>query len=54
MLSYREKFKIVEDEIPTQWSEKFEEDYYNYFSNHYLVKSNMKYYIKDIKNRLKL
>jgi hypothetical protein len=54
MLSYREKFKIVKDDIPTQWSEEFEKQYYSYFNNHYLVKENIPYYLKDIRSRLKL
>jgi hypothetical protein len=54
MLSYRERFKIVKDDIPTQWSEEFEKHYYSYFNNHYLVKENMPYYLKDIRSRLKL
>lgn len=54
MLSYREKFTIVEYDVPTQWSEEFEKQYYSYFDNHYLVKENMTYYLKDIRSRLKL
>ena len=58
MISYRERFKLVEDNIPTKWSEKFEEEYYSYFKNldvkgELLAKGNMEYYIKDIKKRLK-
>ena len=59
MKSYRERFKIVEDTIPTQWSKKFEEEYYSYFKNldangELIAKENVKYYCKDIKQRLKL
>ena len=56
MNDYREKFSIVEDDIPTMWSEKFEEEYYSYFKavNRERMKSNVEGYIKDIKNRIKL
>lgn len=56
MNAYRERFSIVEDDIPTQWSEKFEEEYYGYFKavNRERMKSNVEEYIKDIKNRIKL
>lgn len=59
MLSYRERFKIVEDDIPTQWSEDFEKEYYSYFKKlddkgELLARGNTDYYLRDIKNRLKL
>ncbi len=54
MLSYRKRFTIVEDDIPTRWSKEFEKQYYSYFNNHPLVSSNMDYYLKDIRDRLKL
>lgn len=59
MLSYRERFKIVEDDIPTQWSEEFEKEYYSYFKKldtkgELLARGNTDYYLRDIKNRLKL
>lgn len=56
MNSYREKFKIVTEYIPTKWSKKFEEEYYSYFKTEdkSLVDNAINYYTKDIKNRLKL
>lgn len=59
MLSYRERFKIVEDYIPTQWSKEFEKEYFSYFKNvgddgELLTKGNLEYYVKDIKVRLEL
>lgn len=59
MVSYKDKFKLVEDDIPTQWSEEFEKEYYNCFkkldsSGELLARSNMDYYLKEIKERLKL
>ena len=57
MNTYRKKFNIVEDDIPTKWSESFEKEYYSYFSKldingELLAKSNMEYYLKEIKKRL--
>lgn len=57
MTAYREKFSIVEDDIPTKWSEFFEKEYYSYFSKldsngGLLAKSNIKYILKEIKERL--
>lgn len=59
MTSYRKKFKLVEDDIPTKWSDSFENEYYSYFkkideNGILLAKSNILYYLKDIKQRLKL
>ena len=57
MVSYIQRFKVVEDDIPTQWSKEFEEEYYSYFkkidSNGVLLaKGNIDYYLSDIKKRL--
>lgn len=56
MNAYRERFSIVEDDIPTQWSEKFEQEYFSYFKfeNRERMEMNVKDYILDIKNRIKL
>ena len=59
MNTYRKRFTIVEDDIPTQWSEKFEKEYYSYFkklddNGELLAKGNMNYYLKEIKQKLKL
>ena len=56
MNSYREKYKIVADEIPTQWSEEFRNQHYRFFKNadKSLIDNSVDYYVKDIKNRLKL
>lgn len=54
MNSYRKRFYIVEDDIPTKWSEEFKKEYYSYFSNHPLVDNNMEYYLGEIKIRLAL
>lgn len=56
---YRERFKLVTDDIPTQWSKEFEKEYYNYFKKinsegELLAKNNMEYYLKDIKERLNI
>lgn len=53
MVSYREKFKIVEDSIPTSWSEEFEKEYYSLFKNNAdIARNNMEFYLDDIKKRL--
>lgn len=53
MVSYREKFKIVEDYGPTSWSEDFEKEYYSLFKkNADIAKNNMEFYLNDIKKRL--
>lgn len=59
MQEYRLKFHIVEDDIPTQYSKEFEKEYFSYFKKsdgegELIAKSNLEYYIKDIKERLKL
>ena len=59
MISYRERFKIVEDDVPTIWSQDFEIKYYSYFekvdcNGVLLAKNNMDYYLSDISSRLKL
>lgn len=59
MQDYRQRFSIVEDDIPTKWSEEFEKEYFSYFKNldeheELLIKSCLSYYIKDIKGRLNL
>ena len=59
VLSYRVKYPIIEDDIPTQWSEDFEKEYYSYFKalspeGNLLARENMEYYLKDIKKRLQL
>lgn len=56
MKSYREKYKIVTDEIPTKWSEDFQKEYYSYFntSDRDLIDDIVSYHVKDIENRLKL
>lgn len=59
MISYRERFKLVTDDIPTKWSVEFEKDYYSYFkkadSNGLLLaKQNIDFYIKDIEKRLSI
>ena len=59
MNSYRQRFKIVEETIPTQWSKEFEDEYYSYFTKldenlQLIAKSNIQWYLKDIKQRLKL
>lgn len=59
MITYREKYKLVEDYIPTQWSQEFEDLYFSYFekvdeTEKLIAKGNLKYYIDDIKKRLSL
>jgi len=57
VLSYRAKYVNIIDDIPTQWSEDFEKEYYDYFKSdehREIAKSNLEYYIKDIKKRLGL
>lgn len=59
MLSYRKRFSIVEDEIPTRWSKDFEKEYLSLFktvseSGRLLIEDNLEYYLKDIRQRLKL
>ena len=54
MNSYRKRFYIVEDDIPTKWSEEFKKEYYSYFSNHPLVDDNIEFYLDDIRKRLAL
>ena len=57
MLVYRKRFTIVEDDIPTRWSEEFEKEYFSMFkvvsdSGRLLIEDNLEYYLKDIKRRL--
>lgn len=59
MLSYREKFHLVEDHIPTKWSQDFEDLYFSYFekvdeTGKLTAKGNLKFYVDDIKKRLQL
>jgi hypothetical protein len=59
MNNYRERFKIVTDDIPTQYSKDFENEYYSYFKKlddnlQLIARSNIEYYIADIKKRLLL
>lgn len=54
MMSYRERFKLVEEDIPTKWSEEFKKEYYSYFSNHPLVDNNVELFLQDIRKRLAL
>jgi hypothetical protein len=59
MKSYRDKFKIVTDEIPTKWTLEFEKEYFSYFkkvdeSGKLIAKENLNYYLKDIYKRLEL
>lgn len=59
MISYREKFHLTEDDIPTQWSQEFEDLYFSYFENideteKLIAKQNLKHYLEDIKKRLYL
>lgn len=59
MITYREKYKLVEDYIPTKWSQEFEYLYFSYFekvdeTEKLIAKGNLKYYIDDIKKRLQL
>lgn len=59
MISYRERFKIIKEEIPTRWSEDFEKEYYSYFkkldsNGELLARGNMEGYLLDIKKRLQL
>jgi len=56
MISFKEKYNLFDYAVPTRWSEEFEKFYFNYFSaaNKELVESNLQYYIKDIKERLRL
>lgn len=59
MNNYRERFKIVEECIPTKYSKEFEKEYYSYFkkiddNGVLLAKENIKYYLKEIKIKLNL
>lgn len=56
MNSYKEKIKLDDIvEISTKWSEDYKKEYYTYFGWEIeLIENNLNYYIKDIKNRLKL
>lgn len=54
MNSYKERYNV---EYDTFYSKKLEEEYFSYYKEYRfleLAKSNVEYYIKDIKNRLKL
>ena len=54
MNSYKERFNVEHD---TFHSKKLEEEYFSYYKEYHfleLAKNNVNYYIKDIKNRLKL
>lgn len=59
MLDYRKRFTIVSEDIPTQYSKEFEQEYFSYFSKlddkyELIAKSNLEYYVGDIKKRLQL
>jgi len=57
MISYREKYKLVEEDIPTKWSKEFEKQYLSYYKNvdsdgQLLIIGNLEYYLNDIKKIL--
>jgi hypothetical protein len=59
MNTFSSRFKVIGDEVPTQWSQEFEDEYYGYFKNlnsegELLAKDNIIYYLQDIRKRLNL
>ena len=59
MNSYRARFKHVTEELPTKWSKEFEKEYFSYFKKmneegQLIARENLEYYVRDIKQRLKL
>ena len=59
MNSYRNRFKIVTDDIPTKWSKEFEDEYFSYFKKldsegQLIARENVKWYLGEIRKRLEL
>jgi hypothetical protein len=57
MISYREKYHLIKDDIPTKWSREFEDLYFSYFEKvdetaKLIAKGNLMYHICDIEKRL--
>lgn len=59
MIAFKDRFSFFKEKLPLQWSEKLEQEYYNYFEKltdegELLAKKNLEGYLKEIKKRLKL
>lgn len=59
MVSYRTRIDLKQEDVPTQWSQEFEDLYFSYFekvdeTEKLIAKGNLKFYVDDIKKRLQL